>query len=110
MVNRERRTNIGESLDNGSNVIERRRNKTNNQIESIGKYVKTSVQSILSMFRAPSVILLVFTSYYFYASMVNTIQTTTSTFVPESYPVSVEIFPFKFDELSDLTLTKNRTK
>lgn len=59
MVNRERRTNIGESLDNGSNVIERRRNKTNNQIESIGKYVKTSVQSIPSMFRAPSVILLV---------------------------------------------------
>lgn len=43
MVNRERRPNIGESLDNRSNVIERRRNKTNNQIESTGKYVKTSI-------------------------------------------------------------------
>lgn len=30
--------------------------------------------------------------------MVNMIETTPSTFVPESYPASVEIFPFKFDE------------
>lgn len=30
--------------------------------------------------------------------MVNMIETTTSIFVPESYPVSVEIFPLKFDE------------
>lgn len=84
MVNRERRPNIGESLDNRSNVIERRRNERNNQIGIIGKYVK-NVNLIDSVHVSRTIHNTVsLTSYYFYASMIDVIETIASTCVPEN--------------------------